>query len=229
MLSNALQTAVSTWRELLKNRELRDVVMLYTAYMVAMTGTQLTTLQLYMVSPALAFTPADIGYTYTGMSVISVAATQPIAYLADKYSKPLLNVVGCGLVATAALSIPYTTNLPELGLAVCPLALGTTILGSVPNAHIVNISPKRDTAQAQSLLRTCGDVGMLLGGTCAGLLGELASVETAMRSNGVMLLMFVSYLGVRQMYLVDTSSRIVKAIDGRAENLEPLPKDKLVQ
>jgi MFS family permease len=211
LLKNALQRATSTWKALLQDKVIRDIVLLNTAYMTAMTGTQLTTLQLFMVGPALQFTSTEIGYTYAGMSVISVAMTQPVAYLADKHSKPLLSFVGCGLIATASLAIPFTTSLTELGMAVCPLALGTTILGSVPNAHIVNTAPREDRAQAQSLLRTCGDVGMLIGGSTAGIIGELTSVETAMRSNGFLLLTVVAYLGSRH------AARIA------AEN----PRDKL--
>lgn len=197
LLSNALQTALSSWTRLMKNKEIRDLVFLNGAYMIAMTGTQLTTLQLYMIGSTLQFSSSEIGYTYAAMSIISVAMTQPLAYLADKHSKPLLNFLGCGLIATASFCIPFTTSLTELGIAVCPLALGTTILGSVPNAHIVNISPAADRAQAQSLLRTSGDVGMLLGGSAAGLLVEWSSVEAAMRSNGVLLMSVVGYMGIR--------------------------------
>lgn len=96
-------------------------------------------------------------------------------------------LTGCGLLATSMLTMPYCidTTTQLIPLALLPLALGSTMMSATPNALIADVTSTETRAQALSLLRTAGDLGLLAGATCSGVLASVYSIETALQCNGV--------------------------------------------
>ena len=83
-----------------------------------------------------------------------------------------------------------------MGALTC-LSLGSTFLGTAPTAHISNIVPSEHRAQALALLRTSGDVGLLVGASAAGALADWGSMEMAMESSAGALMVATAWFGVR--------------------------------
>ena len=183
----SFKVALLSWKELMKKPAVRDVMMLHSAYWVALAGSQMTLLPLMMVGPALHLSASDIGCTFAFMAVTSVAASQPVAYFADRHGKINCMVGGCGLVASAMFLLPHADSYYTVLLATVPLALGSTTMSAPPLALISDMVTTEDRAQAQALLRTSGDVGLLVGATAGGLIADVYSIESAISGYGALL------------------------------------------
>ena len=70
--------------------------------------------------------------------------------------------------AGAMAAFPMATNAPEAFAVLAVKALGDTALGSSPSAYTANLAGADQRTQALALLRTFGDVGMLVGGSGVG-------------------------------------------------------------
>jgi len=181
------EQAMVVWRELLKEPELRNVVIVNTIYWTALAGTQMTMLPLLMVSPAIALTPAQIGLTFACMSVTSVASSQPSAMMADKIGKRPAILTGLALMSTSMFLLPYSSSFESLLLALVPLSIGSTFLSSVPTALVGDLSSPENRSQALALLRTAGDVGLLVGAVSSGVISDLTSISSTVSGNGALL------------------------------------------
>lgn len=183
--------AFSAWKVLWNdpNKQLRHTVTMNGLFWFTLSGTQMTLLPLLMVSPAvgvdtysavtggLAMSAAEIGASFAFMSLVSFVSAQPMAYLADKYGKVPTILGGCGLLSCSMAALPLTTTLewslpfatgmpaytPALVAVLLPFALSTTALNATPTALVSDLTEPSNRAQALSLLRTAGDLGLLLG------------------------------------------------------------------
>ena len=171
----------------MQKSRLSEVIRLNGAYWFAYSGTQMTLLPLLMVSPALHLTAFEIGGCFAFMSTIAFASSQPSAIIADKFGKTLNIKLGGSLLTLAMLSLSQVAQVPTLVAVLAPLALGATVMNSTPTALVSDYTTPAERAQAMSLLRTAGDVGLLLGAGCSGLVASLSSIETALQMNGVIM------------------------------------------
>ena len=175
------------WKRLMKDRAIRDTVILNGFYWLSLAGVQLTLLPLFMVAEPLSLSPAQIGSSFAAISIVSVVTSQPTAYFADKYGKVPSIVIGAGALATSFALIPQTESFQQLLFALTPLALGSTLLSSVPTAHLGDLTSTEDRAQALALLRTAGDVGLLCGAISSGALAEIVGMSNTMIGNSGLL------------------------------------------
>ena len=194
----SFKVALLSWNELMKRPALRDVLLLQGAYATAIAGAQLTLLPLMMVGPALHLGASDIGYTFALMAITGTAAATPIAHFADKYGKLNCMLNGCVLVATSLTFLPYADSLSYVLAATVPLAVGTSCVSAPCLALVSDMVSSKDRAQAQALNRTCGDVGLLIGATSAGLIADATSIESAISGFGVLLAGCTASLGVKR-------------------------------
>lgn len=230
----SFKVALLSWKELLKKPALRDVMMLHSAYWVALAGSQMTLLPLMLVGPALHLSVSDIGWTFAFMAVTSVAASQPVAYIADRHGKINCMVGGCGLVASAMFLLPHADSFYTVLMATVPLALGSTTMSAPPLALISDMVTTEDRAQAQALLRTSGDIGLLVGATAGGLIADVYSIESAISLYGAMLAGSTACFAIRTISLKGLLSFNEQTADitkDRAANVEtqkpePVEKDK---
>lgn len=184
---SSFSIAMKAWKELLTKRGMQDVVFANTMYWVGLSGTSLTLLPLYMVD--LHLTAAQIGLCFAFSSSVSVAASQPTAYLADTWGKEKMIALGLGVLGSSMVLMPAATNFESLLCLLTPIALGSTVLSAVPAAMVGDIIEPSKRSQALALLRTAGDLGLLLGAIGSGFAaGSLTSIETTMEFNGVLLM-----------------------------------------
>ena len=118
-----------------------------------------------------------MGIVFSALSLVSVLAAQPSAYLADVYGKVPSLLVGTGLISMSFAIIPAMNSFEGLLFAMGPLALGSTFLSSVPTAYLSDLVPEHKRSQALALLRTAGDVGLLSGAVCSGLVSEVIGMQ----------------------------------------------------
>eukprot|EP00981_Chlorochromonas_danica_P010707 scaffold3341_cov165-Ochromonas_danica.AAC.22 len=194
-LGDKIRKEFNTWGSLLQNGELRDMIVLNGAFWFAWSGAQMTLLPLFLVSnPIYSLTPTELGAYFAASSVVSFLSAQPVAYVADRFSKPAVLLTGLGLTSSCILLLPHTTGLTHLFTLLVPLAIGSTMLNALPTSMVTDLSSDSQRAQALSLLRTAGDVGLLVGAASAGFLATHSSLGTAFATDGgILLSVMVAY------------------------------------
>jgi MFS family permease len=178
---------------------MQSLVVLNFAYWTALAGTQMTLLPLLMVSPHFSLGATEIGSTFAFMSVISVATSQPIAILSDRLGKDATIIGGGAFVCAAMLAMPLAASFPQLLGCIVPLAVGSTALTTAPLARISDFTTPAERAQALSLLRTAGDLGLLLGATGSGILADLVGMESVITANGGLIGISACWFAARAM------------------------------
>jgi MFS family permease len=192
-IMGSFHTAYSSWYELINssNRQISNVVVLNGLYWFTLSGTQMTLLPLVMINPhfGLQLSAYEIGGCFAFMSIISFASSQPLAYLSDKYGKVPLMLIGCTMLSGSMFSLPLLASMDSTSMDLLPIllpfALGSTIMNSNPNALMANETTSESRSQGLSLLRTSGDLGLLLGSTASGAFALMTSIESALQMNGL--------------------------------------------
>lgn len=198
----SMADAVRTWGILLRDHtDLRRAVLFSGGSWIATAGTQFTLLPLHMASPALGLAPFEVGMCFAASSAISFLAAQPVAMLADSIGKERVLLLGGVMLTSSAFLLPHAENLVQMLCLALPMALGSSALNAVPTALVTDLAPSTMRVQALSLLRTGGDLGLLLGSSTAGLIAANLSLETAAFCDGS--LMAIVTLG----YLIATRGR----------------------
>lgn len=196
-LSAAFTDAYVNWKVLMADGEVRKVVLVNGAFWFAFSGSQMTLLPLFMVSPTFNLTPYEIGGCFAFMSVVSFLCSQPNAFLADRYGKVPNILLGCGLISTSILTLPYASTLPEMVLVLVPLALGSTALNASPIALVADLVSAEKKGHAMTLLRTMGDLGLLVGASCSGLVAQHAGIDWALQLNGCVVVGSMAWFALR--------------------------------
>jgi hypothetical protein len=93
-----------------------------------------------------------------------------------------------GLMVAGAFSLfPLASNLVEAGAILGLAGLGNALLGNAPTAHVADCAGPEGRSKALALLRTSGDVGMLIGSGSIGILAMwLNSKGAAMEANATL-------------------------------------------
>jgi DHA1 family multidrug resistance protein-like MFS transporter len=188
----SIADAIKTWGVLLRDHtNLRRAVIFSGGSWIATAGTQFTLLPLHMASPALGLAPLEVGMCFAASSAISFLAAQPVAMLADSIGKERVLLLGGVMLTSSAFLLPHAENLVQMFLLALPMALGSSALNAVPPALVTDLAPSTTRVQALSLLRTAGDMGLLLGASTAGLVAANMSLETAAYCDGGLMAMVV--------------------------------------
>lgn len=154
-VKDAFSAALTSWRALSKNAQITDICSLNFVYFIALTGVQMTILPLHMVGPVFGLGASEIGLSFALMSVCSIGASQPAAVIADRYSKMGTTAGGCALLAGAMACMAEATTFPGLLSTLVPLAVGSTVLQSIPTAYIGDLTTPEDRAQVSLRLCVC--------------------------------------------------------------------------
>ncbi|GMI30740.1 hypothetical protein TrCOL_g766 [Triparma columacea] len=191
----ACTTAVGQWQPLLKNRHVRNAIILNSCYWVSLSGAQMTLLPLFLTDPTLPFamTAATLGKVYAGMSIVQVLGSQPLAILTDKIGKKPVIIAGSAIVGGSICLLTQCSTLETLAATLGLWSVGGVFLSTAPIAYVSDLVEEGERAQAIALLRTCGDVGLLVGATTTGMLADISSIEGAMAFSGGVLLTATSW------------------------------------
>lgn len=208
-LGSALNGAVGQWVPLLKDPAVRSVMIMNGIYWIALAGSQMTLLPLMLTDVnGLAFTATQVGQVYMGMSLVQIVGNPVFARISDTVGKVPVIVGATTLISAAMLALPYFCGSGMGGQEISMVSLagtlgvwsmGSSMLSTAPLAYVSDRVDEAKRAQAIALLRTCGDVGFLLGATGSGALADWAgNLDVAMQSSAGLLLTATAWFTARQ-------------------------------
>ena len=214
---DAIQSAFGQWMPLLKDPMIRSVMILNGIYWIAIAGGQMTLLPLILTND-LHYTATQVGQVYMGMSMIQIFGNPIFGKLIDKIGKVPVIIGATTCIGTAMYTLPYAcsavidpTNIISTTTTsmetVWPLAMtlglwsiGSSMLSTAPLAYVSDRVDDSKRAQAIALLRTCGDIGFLIGATGTGAFADYTnSIDLTMQSNGSLLLGATVWFALRQL------------------------------
>lgn len=196
---NSLQNAVSQWQPLLEKDKVRNVVFMNGFYWVALSGAQMTLLPLFLTDPnALALSPTSVGEIYMGMSLVQVLGNPVLARYIDKIGKVPGIVTGCSLLSASMFTLPFCTEVEQLAMTLGFWSLGSTMLSTAPTAYISDHVKEDERAQAIALLRTAGDIGLLVGASSTGAVADILGMNIAVHSSASLLLLATGWFTGRR-------------------------------
>jgi MFS family permease len=200
-LTGALQDAVGQWVPLLQDPKIRNVMVMHGLYWVALAGAQMTLLPLILTDvDGLAMSATQLGSVYMGMSLVQIFGNPLFARYIDRIGKAPAIVAGCTLISTAMAGLPFCQDVPQLAVALGIWSVGSSMLSTAPIAYVSDQVAESKRAQAFALLRTCGDVGFLVGASGTGALADWAgSLDVAMHSSAGLLLTATGWFATRQL------------------------------
>ena len=130
-----------------------------------------------------------VGSLFAINAGVSLAATLPVAKVADKLGPS--NIIVPALLATAGAFayLPWASHhgYEFVAVAMAVQGLGSCVLGSAPTAAAANAVPEDERAGALALLRVCGDLGLLTGSAGFGALAAAAGSDAAFGAASVLL------------------------------------------
>jgi MFS family permease len=200
-VSGALQDAVGQWVPLLQDPKIRNVMVMHGLYWVALAGAQMTLLPLILTNAdGLAMSATQLGSVYMGMSLVQIFGNPLFARYIDRIGKAPAIVAGCTLISTAMAGLPFCHDMPQLAVALGIWSVGSSMLSTAPIAYVSDQVAESKRAQAFALLRTCGDIGFLVGASGTGALADYAgSLDVAMHSSAGLLLTATGWFATRSL------------------------------
>jgi MFS family permease len=200
-MTGALRDAVGQWVPLLQEPKIRNVMVMHGLYWVALAGAQMTLLPLILTNAdGLAMSATQLGSVYMGMSLVQIFGNPLFARYIDRIGKAPAIVAGCTLISTAMAGLPFCHDMPQLAAALGIWSVGSSMLSTAPIAYVSDQVAESKRAQAFALLRTCGDVGFLVGASGTGALADYAgSLDVAMHSSAGLLLTATGWFATRQL------------------------------
>jgi len=204
-VTHALRDAVGQWGPLLRDPAIRSVLVMNGVYWIALAGSQMTLLPLLLTAPdGLNFTATMVGKTYMSMSAVQIVGNPIFGRISDKIGKVPVIVGATTLIGGAMACLPYccsgsSESLLPLVATLGLWSVGSSMLSTAPLAYISDKVDEAQRAQAIALLRTCGDVGFLVGATGTGALADWAgSLDVAVQSSAALLLSATVWVAARQ-------------------------------
>jgi MFS family permease len=199
--STQIRSAVGQWAPLLRDPAVRSVCIMNGMYWVALAGSQMTLLPLILTDDAgLAMTATQVGQVYMGMSLVQIVGNPVFAKISDRIGKAPAIVGGCALIGASMAALPFAgTNMAQLAATLGTWSAGSSMLSTAPVAYVSDKVDEGKRAQAIALMRTCGDVGLLLGASGTGVLADWAgSLDIAMQTSAGLLLTATAWFATRQ-------------------------------
>ena len=198
-LYEASQEAVGQWVPLMRDKNVRNIMAMNGLYWVALAGSQMTLLPLLLTdSTGLNFSATQVGQVYMGMSLIQIVGNPVFAKLIDQIGKAPAIVGGCSLISASMAALPFCQDPLQLAGVLGLWAMGSSMLSTAPIAFLSDHVSEESRAQAIALLRTCGDVGFLIGATGVGALADVTGMGVAMQSTSALLFTATAWFATRQ-------------------------------
>lgn len=173
-----LSQAISQWRPLLQDGNIRDVLVLHFTYWSVASGCGWTLLPL-LASDVHGFSGSSLGGMFAMMSAIGIVGLGPAAYISDKFGRKSTILPAALLVSSSLACMPHATS-PEMLLGfVSTYALGATLFNSNPSAFVADNTTEETRGQALAMLRSAGDAGLFVGAGSFGALAHATSPSVA--------------------------------------------------
>ena len=130
-------------------------------------------------SNTLNMSSTQLGSLFAGMALINVAFAQPFAWMSDKYGRKAVIVPSSLILAASCFAVPLVTNINELTILWTVWAFGSTMLAAGPLSYISDNNDSSKRSQALAVLRSGGDLGLMLGSGVLGYLAHTYDLNTA--------------------------------------------------
>ncbi|KAJ9458421.1 hypothetical protein DIPPA_02044 [Diplonema papillatum] len=171
----SVKATTTAWKPLFRSPSMRALLALHTAYWACSTGAMFMLLPL-VAADSFGMGAAEIGQGFTVYALINVLGSQPAAWASDKYGRKAVVGPACLAMAASALLIPFATTWVELSGLWLLWGCGATCLGTTPTAYATDLHDSSIRSQALALLRSAGDVGLMLGAGTIGLIAKVAGI-----------------------------------------------------
>eukprot|EP01134_Creolimax_fragrantissima_P005016 CFRG5016T1 len=186
-IGSDMKRTSSRWLRLLKEcKNTRSVLALHTSFWATASGAQFTLLPLLATSQ-FDVSAGGLGQLFASLAIVNVVMSQPSAYFSDTFGRKTSMVPGTLLVSASIGLTPFAQSWEQLMGLVVMWGFGNSILGTAPTSYLVDITKERDRSDALALMRSGGDLGLLLGATASGLIASSMGVGTAMACNSAVL------------------------------------------
>jgi MFS family permease len=181
----------------------RDVIAMNAVYWTTLAGAQMTILPLLMTTSA-GYSAVDVGHVYMGMSALQIVGNPLFAAISDQIGRIPVLLTGTALMgaslfyfdgATATTAASAAVQLYPDGLLLPALAVWSVGSSMLSTAHVSDHVPAEQRAAAIALLRTAGDVGLLVGSMGTGYLAYVTSIPTALSSLAYLIWTSTAMLG----------------------------------
>eukprot|EP00462_Mataza_sp_D1_P023129 CAMPEP_0175126636 /NCGR_PEP_ID=MMETSP0087-20121206/3963_1 /TAXON_ID=136419 /ORGANISM="Unknown Unknown, Strain D1" /LENGTH=295 /DNA_ID=CAMNT_0016408569 /DNA_START=749 /DNA_END=1633 /DNA_ORIENTATION=- len=186
-LWSEFKSTLKQWGPLSRNRDMQAMLLLHFSYWVCAAGCTWTLMPL-LAAERFGFTAAALGTCFAVMSATNVLASQPSAWLSDKFGRKTVIIPAMLMLATAAFSMPFAGSADQFRAMVFLWACGSTVLGTAPAAYVSDISTSHTRSQALALLRSASDLGCLVGAGLLGTVADLVSLQVAFSTGAGLLL-----------------------------------------
>jgi len=174
------------WKHLFSEPGVRVILFSHLAYWTTLSGSQFTLMPL-LASQTLHMAPGEVGGIFAMTSAINVFGAPLAAKLSDKHGRRSTIVPGLGLIAGSVCLLPSVDSGAQLTALMAVWACGGACVSTGPTAYLADLVPEKDRASALSMLRSFGDLGLMLGAGSLGGLAYATSMEVAFWANSALL------------------------------------------
>mmetsp|Transcript_34839 Transcript_34839/g.42991 ORF Transcript_34839/g.42991 Transcript_34839/m.42991 type:complete len:137 (-) Transcript_34839:178-588(-) len=129
--------------------------------------------------------------------MVGVVCTPIAARLLDSVGRVRTIIPACMVIGCAMMSVPMVDDIYGFVALVCTWTAAGTLLAAGPTTYISDMATSKNRTQALALLRTAGDIGMLLGAIGAGTVADMYSQEQAIQANGLAFLALSGFAAFR--------------------------------
>jgi len=141
------------------------------------------------------------------MGLVQVLGNPIMAKVVDSVGKVPAIISGCCLLCTSMSLLPYATETYQVAGTLIIWSMGSSLLSTAPVSFVSDLVKEDKRAQAIALLRTAGDVGLMIGASGTGVLADLFSKGVALHSNAGLLLTATGWFSVRQLLSIMEKQR----------------------
>eukprot|EP00301_Raphidiophrys_heterophryoidea_P003625 c11629_g1_i2.p1 GENE.c11629_g1_i2~~c11629_g1_i2.p1 ORF type:complete len:502 (-),score=113.01 c11629_g1_i2:255-1760(-) len=181
---DSMRDAIRQWRVLLADRNVSACVSLHCVFWAATSGAQITLLPLLAVQH-FDMSLSSLGAVFALMSGVNVLCSQPVAWFSDRWGRKGALVPGALISSVSMGLLCFSTTPLQFWATVTMWGVGNSFFGSTPSAYISDISKDQFRAQALALLRSAGDLGLMLGATLSGVVAHACGLPITFVANAV--------------------------------------------
>lgn len=186
-MKEILSRQVEKWRKLSSMPDVRAILGVHWALWFTTSGSQFTLMPI-MASEHLHMSPGSVGALFAMVSLTNVVGSQISATVSDKLGRKRTIVPGLTLIATAVAGLPFATDGNQLTALMALWSVGGAVLSTGPTAYLSDLSSESERPQALAMIRSMGDLGLLMGAGCLGAVAHVSSMDIAFQANAAMLL-----------------------------------------
>lgn len=193
--SSTLWAVVTDWRDVLTSQPaVRNVIAMNGMYWTTLAGAQMTILPLLLTTSA-GYSAVDVGHVYMGMSALQIVGNPVFAAVSDRIGRLPVLLSGTTLMGGSLFYFDNAIHPEYLLPALAVWSCGSSMLSTAPVAYVSDHVPAERRAAAIALLRTSGDVGLLVGSLGTGYLAHATTIPTAMSALAGLIWTSTAWLG----------------------------------